>query len=70
MTTLPNIDDLFNRRITFPDVEARERLHRLVGLEDHKTRLAKMLGLLINPTGLNTWVKSIIPEPAECSTRY
>ena len=61
MTTPPNIDDLFDRRITFPDVEARERLHRLVGLEDHKTRLAKMLGLLINPTGLNTWVKEHHP---------
>ena len=56
MTTQPAIDELFDRRITLPDVEACERLHRLVGLDDHKTRLAKMLGLLINPSGLEAWV--------------
>ena len=32
MTTRPTIDDLFDRPITYPDVEARERLSRLVGL--------------------------------------
>ncbi len=62
MTTTPAIDQLFDRRIALPDVEARERLHRLVGLENHKTRLAKMLGLLINPSGLNTWVNEHHPR--------
>ena len=61
MTTRLTIDDLFDRRITLPDVEARERLHRLVGLDDHKTRLAKMLGLLINPSGLKAWVSKHHP---------
>ena len=55
MTTRPTIDDLFDRPITYPDVEARERLARLVGLDDHKARLAKILGLLINPAGLESW---------------
>ena len=61
MTTLSAIDELFDRPITFPDVEARERLGRLVGLDDHKTRLAKMLGLLINPSGLEAWVSKHHP---------
>ena len=61
MTTQPAIDELFDRRIALPDVEARERLHRLVGLDNHKTRLAKMLGLLINPSGLETWVSEHHP---------
>ena len=61
MTTPPDIDDLFDRPITLPDVEARERLHRLVGLDDQKARLAKMLGLLINPSGLNAWVSNHHP---------
>lgn len=55
MTTGPRIDDFFDSTLTFPDVEARERLHRLIGLDDHKTRLAKILGLLIDPAGLNRW---------------
>ena len=61
MTTPPDVDELFDRPITLPDVEARERLHRLVGLNDQKTRLAKMLGLLINPSGLNAWVSKHHP---------
>ena len=61
MTTQPTIDDLFDNPITYPDVGARERLHRLVGLDDHKKRLAKILGLLINPSGLHAWVRKHHP---------
>ena len=61
MTTRPTIDDLFDRPITYPDVEARERLARLVGLDDHKARLAKILGLLINPAGLESWASRYHP---------
>ena len=61
MTTRPTIDELFDRRIALPDVEARERLHRLVGLDDHKTRLGKMLGLLINPSGVEAWLSKHHP---------
>ena len=57
MTTRPTIDDLFDRPITYPDVEARERLSRLVGLDEHTARLAKILGLLINPAGLDSWAR-------------
>lgn len=55
------LDQLFERRITYPDFELQERLARLVGLDDHKSRLTKILGLLVNPTGLETWAKKYHP---------
>ena len=53
----PSLDELFERRITYPDFEPQGRLARLVGLEEHKARLTKILGLLVNPSGLETWAK-------------
>lgn len=61
MTTRPGLDELFERRITYPDFEPQERLARLVGLDDHKARLAKILGLLVNPAGLEAWAKKHHP---------
>ena len=55
MTTPTNLDELFERRIILPDVVAKERLSALVGLDDQKARLTKILGLLINPSGLTQW---------------
>jgi len=55
-TTTP-LDELFERRITCPDFAHQERLARLVGLDDHKSRLTKILGLLVNPAGLEAWVR-------------
>ena len=57
MNTKPNLDELFERRITYPDIEPRERLARLVGLDDQKSRLTKILALLVNPGGLADWAK-------------
>jgi hypothetical protein len=36
-----NIDELFERRIIYPDGGPRERLAALVGLDEHKARLTK-----------------------------
>jgi AAA+ superfamily predicted ATPase len=55
MSAKPNLDELFERRITYPDFEPQERLARLVGLDEHKSRLTKILGLLVNPSGLEAW---------------
>ena len=60
--TQPTIDILFDTPIVYPDVEAQARLARLVGLDEHKVRLAKVLGLLINPAGLETWTNTYHPE--------
>jgi len=57
MNTKPTLDELFERRVTYPDFEPQARLARLVGLDEHKSRLAKILGLLVNPSGLNEWAK-------------
>ncbi|SDR44545.1 ATPase family associated with various cellular activities (AAA) [Rhizobiales bacterium GAS113] len=57
----PTIDQLFEHRIAYPDPDARERLSRLIGLDDHKARLSKILGLLVNPVGLQAWAKKHHP---------
>jgi SpoVK/Ycf46/Vps4 family AAA+-type ATPase len=58
----PTHDELFEHRITYPDVDARERLGRLVGLDDHKARLTKILGLLVNPAALESWATKHHPN--------
>jgi len=57
MTGKPSFDELFERRITYPDFDPQERLARLVGLEDQKTRLTKILAVLVNAAGLETWAR-------------
>lgn len=55
MNKSPDIDALFERQVSYPDCDAQERLGRLVGLDDHKSRLSKILGLLVNSKGLEDW---------------
>lgn len=62
MNTGPSLDELFERRVTYPDPDPQERLAHLVGLDDHKARLSKMIGLLINPFGLESWAKKHHPK--------
>ena len=50
-----DISTLFERRMVYPNPNARERLDRLVGLDEHKSRLTKILGLLVHPGGLRRW---------------
>lgn len=52
----PNLDELFEKRISYPDFDIQDRLARLVGLEEQKSRLSKLLGTLINPDGLKRWM--------------
>lgn len=61
MSGAPDLDDLFESRITYPDIEPQARLGRLVGLDDQKLRLAKILGLLVNPAGLSQWANKHHP---------
>lgn len=55
MSARPSLDELCDRQTEFPDPDAQLRLGRLLGLDDYKLRLTKMLGLLVHPAGLNTW---------------
>ena len=50
-----DLASLFERRLGYPNPTARERLDRLVGLDEHKAKLTKVLGLLVNPKGLSDW---------------
>jgi AAA+ superfamily predicted ATPase len=52
-----SLDDLFDRRLDFPDMSARRRFTRLVGVDDAKSRLSKLLGILINPAGPRAWAR-------------
>lgn len=61
MPPSPALDGLFERRLSFPNPDALDRLSRLVGLDAQKDRLSKMLGLLVNPTGLEAWARNHHP---------
>jgi AAA+ superfamily predicted ATPase len=64
MSAKPGLDELFERRITYPDSEPQDRLAQLVGLDEHKSRLTKILGLLVNPSGLEAWARKHHPLAA------
>ena len=55
---------LFERQLVVPHPSARDRLDRLVGLDHHKEKLAKMLGLLVNPKALKEWGEQHHPGAA------
>ena len=57
-----SIDDLFDRRLDFPDIDARKRLARLVGVDEAKSRLTKVLAVLVNPAGPRTWANRFHPK--------
>lgn len=49
--------EVFGQCLDFPDIAASKRFTRLVGIEEAKSRLVKMLGLLINPAGPRIWAQ-------------
>ncbi len=55
------LDDVFDRRLTFPDPAAQKRLSRLVGIDDARNRLGKLLAVLVNPAGLKRWADRFHP---------
>jgi AAA+ superfamily predicted ATPase len=66
MDTDDGVHDLGNGRdqawrITYPDFGPQERLKALVGLDDHKQRLTKVLALLVNPASLESWARKHHP---------
>jgi len=65
MNAQPTFNDLFERPITYPDFDPQERLARLVGLDDHKARLTKILSMLVNPEGFRKWTKKYHPGADE-----
>lgn len=64
MSAKPSLDELFDQRQSYPDIDSRARLERLVGLDEQKSRLSKILGLLVHPAGLETWANKHHPAAA------
>lgn len=55
MENKPSFSELFEPTITYPDPDMRSRLSLLVGLDDTKDKIKKILGLLVNPIGMKQW---------------
>ncbi|MGE5563033.1 MAG: AAA family ATPase [Bacillota bacterium] len=49
---------LFGHTVQLPDSDYRSRLSRLVGLDDHKKRLAGQLRTILNPNSVDDWAKA------------
>lgn len=62
MSGSPSIDQLFERRLTYPDPDAQDRLRRLIGLDEQRGRLLKVLAVLVNPDGLRNWASKHHPQ--------
>lgn len=62
MSIKPTLDELFEHPINYPDFDPQERLARLIGIDDYKSRLIKILSLLVNPNGLETWARKHHPD--------
>lgn len=63
-----SFDNLFDNSTGFPDAIAHERLDKLVGLENQKNRLSKIISILVNQEGLNAWLMKYHPEGANVLT--
>ncbi|MBX3521608.1 MAG: AAA family ATPase [Xanthobacteraceae bacterium] len=62
MNTKPSTGELFESRIVCPDIALKERFDSLVGLDDQKARLTKVLSILVNVNGLQSWAKKFHPS--------
>jgi AAA+ superfamily predicted ATPase len=58
----PSFEELFEQPFEYPDIEMRERFSDLIGLDEHKSRLTKILSLLINPDGIRSWAEKYHPD--------
>lgn len=57
-----SFSELFEQAIEFPDADMQTRLSMLVGLDETKERLSKILGLLVNADGIAQWAKQHHPK--------
>lgn len=61
-TQKPSFEELFEQPIEYPDPDMQERFKMLVGLDDQKKQIAKILGLLVNPYGIAEWANTHHPK--------
>jgi len=55
-------DGIIERTLSYPDVDARDRFNRLMGIDAQKNRLINILSILMNPSGLEAWGKKHHPD--------
>lgn len=52
---MENYDDLFERRLTYPDTDARRYFDELVGIDNAKSIMVKSICIFLSPTKLEKW---------------
>ena len=52
---MDNLDDLFERRLIYPDTDARRRFDELVGIDDAKSLMVKSISIFFSPVRLEKW---------------
>jgi AAA+ superfamily predicted ATPase len=57
----PGTEELFEQGIVYPDSDMQDRFNMLVGLNEQKDKLKKILSLLVNPGGMESWIKKHHP---------
>jgi AAA+ superfamily predicted ATPase len=62
MVHKPTLAELFGTPTSFPDPIAAQRYAQLVGIDDQKTRLIKILSILVNPESLRKWAEKYHPD--------
>lgn len=58
----PSFEELFEQATICPDIDLQERFGMLVGLDEQKSQLIRMLGLLVNPVGIIKWSERFHPD--------
>ena len=53
----PALEELFERRLVYPDPDAQRRYAALVGMDDVKSALVKFLSVNVDRSGIVEWVK-------------
>lgn len=56
------INQLYEQRIQFPDLEHLERYNALVGLDEPKAKLSKLLRFMLEPGELRDWANNAYPN--------
>lgn len=52
----PSFSELFEKTIVYPDPDMQQRLNLLVGLDETKDKIKKILSVLVNPNGVQNWI--------------
>lgn len=57
-----SLNEIFEHILNYPDIDAQARFNRLMGLDDKKNSLSKLLGAMINPLGVKNWINKYYPN--------